>query len=65
MALLTNIRVLVGPFDNEVVVSSIFVLLQYFYTSMLSCIVSLQLTQVANVFWSAYVSELGEELIVR
>ena len=65
VALLANIRVIVGPFHNEVAVSSIFMVLQYFYTTMLSCIVSLQLTQVASVFWSAFVSELGEELIVR
>ena len=35
-------REVVGPFDNVTLVATLFVLLQYLYNVMLSCIVSLQ-----------------------
>ena len=64
LAVLAVTREMIGPFQNVAIVSTIFMFLQYFYTVMLSCIVSLQITQVLSVFCAATMSEWREELLV-
>jgi hypothetical protein len=64
IAVLALTRELVGPFQNPTLVSTLFMFLQYFYTTMLSCIVSLQITQVFSVIYAAAMSEWNEETLV-
>ena len=64
IAMLIVIREIIGPFHNVNIVAYIFVVLQYVYDIMLSCIVSLQLTQFLSVFFAAELSEWREDLLV-
>jgi hypothetical protein len=58
------IREIIGPFHSVKVVAAFFVFLQYHYDILLSCIVSLQLTQLLSVFFAAELSEWREDLLV-
>ena len=58
------LRELIGPFQIVVLVTIIFSVAQYLYVFMLTGIVSVQLTQVSSVFFSAEMSEWGEEVLI-
>ena len=63
MAFLAVIRELTGPFNLVIIVASIFYVFQYLYSLMLSCIVSLEIFQVLNIYYSASFSEWKEETL--
>jgi hypothetical protein len=64
MATVILVRIVVGPFQNEDIVETIFSLIQYWCNSLLACLVSLQLVQVLSIFWAAELSEWPEEMLI-
>ena len=54
VSVLVVTREIVGPFQNVPLVSSIFVFFQFFYTTMLSCIVSLQVSILSMCLGAAF-----------
>ena len=64
MASTILVRLVIGPFQNEDIVATIFSLLQYMYNTMLACTVSLQLVQLLNIFHAAELSECTEDMLV-
>jgi len=57
-------RSIIGPIQNVLIVEAIMITQQCFYDLVLSCIVSLQITQVLSVFWSAKLGEIRDNLII-
>ena len=59
-----TIRQIIGPFHHVFIVETLMFFVQSLYDLVLACIVSVQITQVLSVFYSAKMSEIREELLV-
>ena len=60
-AFISAVREVTGPFQSLLLVNNLFVIYQYLYGFLLSCTVSLQLVQVFNIFFTAWMSEWSDE----
>ena len=61
---ISAIREISGPFKNVELVDALFTVYQFQYGLMLSCIVSLQVVQMLNVFFSSSINEWSEEKVI-
>ena len=64
IALPMIVRQIIGPFQIVFLVETIMFFLQSLYDLVLACIVSVQITHVLSVFYSAKMSEIREELLL-
>jgi hypothetical protein len=57
-------RNIIGPLESDLTVKVIMITQQCFYDTVLSCIVSLQITHVLSVFGSAKLNNIGDNVII-
>jgi len=59
------LREIIGPLQNEFLVESIIMLNMFFYFSIIACIISLQLSQVLLIFFSAEFNNWREDWVIK
>ena len=58
------LRVVIGPFQNVLIADSMFMLMNYLYFALLTCILSFQLSQVLLIFHSAQMNSWREDWLI-